>query len=74
MAGEYQLAEQLLQSGLGSARENSGMDEVTFARAMMYQLIEHNKKSRTEKDIVSELEQYIRDFADEGQPVITRGS
>ena len=55
MAGEYQLAEQLLESGLESAGDNSSMDEVTFARAMMYQLIEHNRKSRTEKDIVGEI-------------------
>ncbi len=73
MAGEYQLAEQVLESGLESARNKEGMDEGTYARAMMYQLIEHNRKSRTQKDIISELEQYIRDFADEGQPVITRG-
>lgn len=73
MAGEYQLAEQILESGLESARNEEGMDENTYARAMMHELIEHNKRSRTSKDIISELEQYIRDFADEGQPVITRG-
>lgn len=74
MAGENQLAQGLLESGVESARENEGMNETTFARAMMYQLIEYNRKLRTEKDIIGELEQYIRNFEDWGEPVITRGS
>lgn len=74
MAGENQLAQGLLESGVESARENEGMNETTFARAMMYQLIEYNRKLRTEKDIIGELEQYIRNFEDGGEPVITRGS
>lgn len=73
MAGEYQLAQKLLDSGMESAKKDEGMDEVTFARAMMYQLLEHNKESRTEKDVISELEQYIRDIEDSGEAVITRG-
>ena len=74
MAGEYQLAEQLIESGVKSAQETEGMEENTFARALMYQLLEYNRKSRSEKDIISELEQYIRNFEDGGEPVITRGS
>ena len=73
MAGEYQLAEKVLESGLDSARENDGMDETVLARAMMYQVIEHYKKTRDENDIIGELEQYLRGFEDEGEPVITRG-
>jgi hypothetical protein len=49
------------------------MDKVTFARAMMYQLIEHNKATRTEKDIIGELEQHILSIEDGGNAVITRG-
>lgn len=74
MAGEYQLAQRLIESGLETARENNGMDEVTFARAMMHELTEHNRKSRTNKDVIGELEQVIRFILDEGDPVITRGS
>ena len=74
MAGEYHLAQGLIESGLKSAEETEGMSVDTFARALMYELLEHNRNSRTEKDIISELEQYIRNFEDEGEPVITRGS
>ena len=73
MAGEYQLAEKVLQSGLDSARDNDGMDEVTFARALMYQLLEHNKATREDKDIIGELEQHVRTILDGGESVITRG-
>lgn len=74
MAGEYQLAQGLIKSGVESAQETEGMNEGTFARALMYELLEYNRKTRSEKDIISELEQYIRNFEDEGEPVITRGS
>ncbi len=73
MAGEYQLAQKLLETGLESARDDGGMDEETFARAMMYQVIEHNQTSRTGQDIISELEQHIRVIEDGGDSVITRG-
>jgi hypothetical protein len=73
MAGEYQLAQKVLDSGIESARDNDGMDEITFARALMYQLLEHNKKTREDKDIIGELEQHIRSIQDGGESVITRG-
>jgi hypothetical protein len=73
MAGEYQLAKKVLHSGLDSARDNDGMDEITFARALMYQLLEHNKKTREDTDIIGELEQHIRTIQDGGESVITRG-
>ena len=73
MAGEYQLAEQKLQEGLESARDDRGMDEETFARAMMYQLMEYNKANRSGQDIIGELEQIVRSIQDEGHSVITRG-
>jgi len=73
MAGEYQLAQQLLETGLESAREDDGMDEETFARAMMCQVIEHSQTSRIGKDVISELEQHIRVIEDGGDSVITRG-
>ena len=73
MAGEYQLAEKKLNEGLESARDDRGMDEDTFARAMMYQLIEHNKTYRSGTDIIGELEQIVRTIEDGGESVITRG-
>ncbi len=73
MAGEYQLAQQKLEEGLESAREDSGMDDDTFARALMYQLVEHNKSYRSDKDIIGELEQIVRTIEDGGDSVITRG-
>ncbi len=73
MAGEYQLAQKMIEMGLESARDDGGLDEETFARAMMYQLIEHNQSTRTGKDIISELEQHIRVIEDGGDSVITRG-
>jgi hypothetical protein len=73
MAGEYQLAQKMIDQGLEAARAENGMDEDTFARAMMYQLIEHNQSNRTGKDIISELEQHIRVIEDGGDSVITRG-
>ena len=73
MAGEYQLAQKLIERGVESAKEENGMDENTFARAMMCQLIEHNQTTRTGQDIISELEQHIRVIEDGGDSVITRG-
>jgi len=74
MAGEYQLAQKKIDEGLEAARADGGMDEDTFARALMYQLLEHNKKARTKKDVIGELEQYIIDIEDDGQQMIARGS
>ena len=73
MAGEYQLAQKFLDDGLEAARNDNGMDDEVFARAMMYQLLEHNKTSRTNEDMIGELEQHIRSIQDEGDAVITRG-
>ena len=74
MAGEYQVALKHLDAAIEEARENSGMDEDVLARAMMYQVIERYKKTRSDSDIVGELEQYLRVIADQGDMVITRGS
>ena len=64
----------MIDTGIESARETEGMTEETFVRALMYQLLEYNKKTREDKDLISELEQYIKQISDGGEAVITRGS
>ncbi len=74
MAGEYQVAQRLIQEGMAEAAAAPGMDRGTLARAFMYQLLEHNKNTREVKDIISELEQHVMSLLDDGDHVITRGS
>lgn len=49
------------------------MDEEVFARALMYALVQHYAKTRSPEDVISELDQRIREIEDGGESVITRG-
>ena len=73
MAGEHDLAKNVIADGIEKARENEGMDEGAFTRALMFQLLEHNRQTRSEEDIISELEHYIRDIEDGDSTVVSRG-
>ena len=73
MAGEHQLASRILDRALEEARESPSVDESVFARALMYALVQHYAKTRSPEDVVSELEQRIREIEDGAESVITRG-
>jgi hypothetical protein len=73
MAGEHELAKQIIADGIEQARANNAMDEAAFTRALMFQLLEHNRESRTDDDVISELEHYIRDIEDGDSTVVSRG-
>jgi len=74
MAGEYQLAKRLIDQGLEEVAASGGMDGETFARALLYELIQHDLKTRGAKNVKSELEQCLIEIDDGGDHVITRGS
>jgi hypothetical protein len=75
MAGEYQKAQQVLDDAMASVAAESGMQEETFSRALMAQLLKYYQENgRTSADVISELEQHIRSIQDGGQSVVTRGS
>jgi len=73
MAGEYQLAQRLIDEGLSAASADPAMDGDVLARALMTQLLEHYKTSRVVDDIVSELEQHIQSLLEGDEHVVTRG-
>ena len=73
MAGEYQLAQRLIDDGITTAVAETEMDDDVLARALMTQLLEHYRKSRPVDDIISELEHHIRWLQDGDDIVVTRG-
>ena len=73
MAGEYQRAKRAINEAIESIAGESGMDEEIFARALMTQLLERYRDRRSAADIISELEEHIRNIEDDGNAVITRG-
>jgi hypothetical protein len=73
MAGEHELAKQIIADGIDKARTNETMDEGAFTRALMFQLLEHNRQTRSDDDVISELEHYIRDIEDGDSTVVSRG-
>ncbi len=73
MAGEHDLAKKIIAEAIQSATTIETIDEGAFTRALMFQLIEHNRQSRSDEDIISELEHYIRDIEDGDSIVISRG-
>ncbi len=73
MAGEHDLAKQIIADGVKAAAKNEAMDEGAFTRALLYQLLEHNRQTRSDDDIISELEHYIRDIEDGDSTVVSRG-
>ena len=74
MPGEYQRAKQVLDEALAAIADEPNIHEETFTRALTTQIVEYYREHRTQKDIVSELEQHIRTVIDDGESVITRGS
>ena len=73
MAGEYQRAKAVLDEAMASIADEPGMQEETFSRALMSELLNYYLERRTSADIISELEQHIRTVQDGGDAVITRG-
>jgi len=73
MAGEHDLAKKIIQDSIQAANANDAMDQGAFERALMFQLLEHSRQSRSDEDIISELEHYIRDIEDGDSTVVSRG-
>jgi hypothetical protein len=73
MAGEHDLAKKIIQNAIQTANTNATMDQGAFERALMFQLLEHNRQTRSDQDIISELEHYIRDIEDGDSTVVSRG-
>ncbi len=73
MAGEHDFAKQIITDGIQTAAANDAMDEGAFTRALMFQLLEHNRQTRSDDDVISELEHYIRDIEDGDSTVVSRG-
>jgi len=73
MAGEYQKAQEVLDQAMAAVANESGMQEETFSRALMTQLLKYYGTQRSAADIIGELEQHIRSIQDEGESLIARG-
>ncbi|MEX1034298.1 MAG: hypothetical protein WDZ30_13115 [Cellvibrionaceae bacterium] len=68
MAGEVDLARQLVEQAMGHAE----FDKDSMGRALINAVIEQYRQYRTADDIASEL-RFIIDNLDEDEFVITRG-
>jgi len=73
MAGEHDLAKQIIHDGIQTAQANEAIDNGAFERALMFQLLRHYSQTRSDEDIISELEHYIRDIEDGDSTVVSRG-
>ena len=73
MAGEYQLAQRLIDEGVRTAQKDALMDDEVLSRALMAQLIAHYRQSRSPADVASELEHHLRSLEDGDHVVVTRG-
>lgn len=73
MPGEYPLAQRLLADALAAARTEPGIDESTLTRALLHEVLELARRSRSDEDVISEIEGHIRRIEDGDDAVVTRG-